>query len=129
MKRLEAGDKGDKGRQMRCMGVRGAVEVWKATRELESMVGDEMDVDAEGDTDDECDDTDVLCEDEDPFAADVEIQSARDCPVVDATISRKATQKIPGKGKALRREGSLMLSNSWVVVPGEDWEMVDCAAS
>jgi hypothetical protein len=22
-----------------------------------------------------------------------------------------------------------MLSNSWVVIPGEDWEMVDCAAA
>jgi hypothetical protein len=134
MKRLEGGEGGNKGRQMRSMGVRGAVDMWRATRELESMVyaeGDEMDVDAEGDTDEEC---------EDPFQADdndgdLEMMSIlkRGIEASDVVKSKKEDERkkaqVPGKGKALERQGSLVLSNSWVVVPGEDWEMVDCAST
>lgn len=106
MKRMESTERG---KTMRTMGVRGAVEVWRATVELEGMVGrdsegDEMDVDAEGDTDEECD----------PFE-DVEIR-----------VESKGEGK-EGKVKEDVR-GTLVLSQSWVVVPGEDWEMVDCAA-
>ncbi|TEB18917.1 hypothetical protein FA13DRAFT_1589659, partial [Coprinellus micaceus] len=100
MKRLEGGEGGNKGRQMRSMGVRGAVDMWRATRELESMMMSILKRGIE--------------------ASDVVKSIAK------KEEERKKAQ-VPGKGKALERQGSLVLSNSWVVVPGEDWEMVDCA--
>lgn len=86
------------GRKILHMGPRLALSIMTATKELERIVADQHEKDG------------------DVVMADVTVADAPPAPTSLAPQQLKGCSALP------------VLTNSWVVVKGDDWEMVDCGA-